>query len=364
MGAYKRPGFLSALSMAEFISYVKPRHFLAENGYKFFNLGTGFNLSEGDFVLDLNIGVWSSVFLNHYISSSGARGVGAFEVGFDQNMPLLKQGMLCSVSGKLSSDLVDHHPFDRDCAAIRIFESDEVSSGVGKELMALQTAYPYGYNPVAVKSLAEAKPFMVETAFQVAFKLPVGGLPQEWAEMIREKGYAWNWFNGSLVVANTKSASYGIPPNFRHLGLRRLELKFSSTKVSGATGPPTTAPKASVRPDPEYAGDKWRKVISAFRADPSMTTLTALTTDLVANAEFLKMGNRPEYNPGSRKKKWTTVLVDRFHGPEKAASFPELAKALDEIAGEGNLLTQFILIKKLVGQAKITVDQETIHYVK
>jgi len=348
--------------MAEFISYSKPRHFLSvENDYKFFNLGTGFNLSKGDFVLDLNIGIWSSVFLNHYISSSGARGVGAFEVGFDQNMPLRKQGMLCSVSSQLESEMAGWHPYDRDCAAMRAFQSDEVAVRKGLELDALKTAYPYGYAPRAVATLAEAKPFL-DHAFQVAFKLPGVGLPVVWAEMIREEGFAWNWYDGALVLANTRSSILGIPPNYKHLGLRKLELSFTSN-VSGAAGPPTVNPKPSAAQEPGYAGDKWKKVILAFRADPSMRTLTALTTDLVANAEFLKMGNRPEYNPGSRKRKWTTVLVDRFLGPENAASFPVLAKALDDIAGD-NDLAQFILLKKLVGQAKITVDQETIYYVK
>lgn len=351
--------------MAELLSYVKPRHLLCvENDYKFFNLATGFHLSRKDFVLDMDMGLWSSVFLSHYIQSSGARGVGAFEVGFDQNAPLLKQGMLCSVSKQLEMEMEGAHPFDRDCAAIRQFRSGETVRRISCTLKELQTAYPFGLVSKAAVTITEAKQFLGFGAFQRAFKLPEGGLPPAWADMIRERGYSWNWFDGSLVVANTRSAELGIPPNYEHLGLEKLELNFRPIKVCGAAGPPSVKPKPAERKEQGYAGDAWRKLIGAFRAEPSIRTLTAITTDLTAHAEFLSMKDRPEYNPGSRSKKWTTVLVDRFLGPSKAATFPELARALDEITGDDGILCQFILIKKLVGQAKILVEQETIHYIK
>jgi hypothetical protein len=302
--------------------------------------------------------------MNHYIFSSGARGVGAFEVGFDQNGPDLKQGTLCSVSDRLKFEVGHKPPYVQDKRAVDVFISDEVVLRKWTSLEQLRTAFPYGYAPLALSTLEEAGPFMRDKAFQVAFKLPESPMPKAWADMIVCNGYSWNWYGECLVVANTKSAVYGIPPNFAHLGLRKLELKFRTEKICGAAGPLEVFPKPVECASSDYAGDNWKKAMTAFRVDPSLKTMTALTSDQVVHGEFLRMKGLPEYCPGSKKNKWTTVLVDKFYGPSNATSFVGLAKALEDISAEDSDLTQFILVKKLAGQAKVTVDQETIHYVK
>jgi len=349
--------------MAELISFVKPRQFLCvQNSYKFFNLGNGFNLSKGSMQLEMNIGLWSSVFLNHYIAGSGARGVGAFEVGFDQNQPFHKQGLLCSVSPRLEAELAGAHPIDRDIAAVEMFRSGEVFLRKGSAIEELKTAYPYAKGVFTVATPAQARPHFREDAFQVAFKIPVGTMPRDWAEMIVKEGLSWNWFEDGLVLSNSKSAYYGIPPNFRHLALERLELSCEDSSLCGVMGPPSVHPTPVLR-KAETAGDNWRKLICAFMLDPNAKNMKALTSDLDAHTEFLGMGHRPEYNPGSRKKKWTTLLVDEVSaGEDGACTFPELARALDRVAGKDSFLVQFILLKKLAGQARIDHDKETIRY--
>lgn len=349
--------------MADLISFVKPRQFLCvQNSYKFFNLGTGFDLSKGSMQLEMNIGLWSSVFLNHYIAGSGARGVGAFEVGFDQNQPFQKQGLLCSVSPRLEAELIDVHPLDRDIAAVEIFKSGEVFLRKGSALDELKTAYPYAKDVIMVASPAQARSHFREEAFQVAFKIPVGTMPMVWAEMIVKDGLSWNWFEDGLVLSNSKSAYYGIPPNFQHLALGRLELNCEDSGFCGVTGPPSVYPTPVLR-KPVIAGDNWRKLICAFMSDPNARNMRALTSDLDAHTEFLEMGNRPEYNPGSRKKKWTTLLIDEVSGGEdRTCTFPDLARALNKVAGKDSFLVQFILLKKLAGQARIDHEKETIRY--
>jgi len=349
--------------MAELISFVKPRQFLCvQNSYKFYNLGTGFNLSKGSMQLEMNIGLWSSVFLNHYIAGSGARGIGPFEVGFDQNQPFQKQGLLCSVSPRLEAELVDVHPLDRDITAVEMFKSGEVFLRRGSALEELRTAYPYAKDVIMVASPGQARTHFREEAFQVAFKIPVGTMPRGWAEMIVKEGFSWNWFEDGLVLSNSKSAYHGIPPNFQHLALGRLELVCEDSNLCGVTGPPSVYPTPVLRKT-EVAGDNWRKLICAFMSDPNAKTMKALTSDLDAHTEFLGMGNRPEYNPGSRKKKWTTLLVDEVSaGEDGSCTFPNLARALDKVAGKDSFLVQFILLKKLAGQARIDHEKETIRY--
>lgn len=356
--------------MAELISFVKPRQFLInQNSYKFYNLGTGFTLSKGSMELEMNIGLWSSVFLNHYIAGSGVRGVGAFEVGFDQNQPFQKRGLLCSVSPRLESELCCIDPFERDIAAVELFKSGEIFLRKGSALEELRTAYPYVKDVTTVANADEAKSLFKDVALQMAFKIPVGTMPGSWVEMIVKEGLSWNWFDGGLVLSNSKSAYYGIPPNFQHLALGRLELVCSDSGLCGSAGPPTVQPTPVVRKTVK-AGDSWRKLISVFKTNPNAKTMTSLMSDLDAHAEFLSMGGRPEYNPGSRKKKWTTSLVNETKevSQEKdgSCSFEDLVLALNKVSGEeshyDDLMVQFILLKKLAGQARIDHVKETIRY--
>jgi len=349
--------------MAELISFVKPRQFLCvQNSYKFFNLGTGFNLSKGSMELEMNIGLWSSVFLNHYIAGSGARGVGAFEVGFDQNQPFQKQGLLCSVSPRLESELAGVHRIDRDIAAVEMFKSGEVFLRKGSSLNELKTAYPYAKDIIAATP-DQAYDYFREEAFQVAFKVPSGSLPSVWVDLITKEGFSWNWYEDGLVLSNSKSAYYGIPPNYQHLSLKKLELDCEDNKLCGVSGFPSVYPTPVVRKTVQPAGDNWRRLICAFMLDPNAKNMKALTTDLDAHTEFLGMGKRSEYNPGSRKKKWTTLLIDEVSsGEDGACTFPALAQALDKVAGKGSFLVQFILLKKLAGQARIDHEKETIRY--
>jgi hypothetical protein len=265
------------------------------------------------------------------------------------------------------SEMLDELPYVQDKRAVEIFNSDDVVLRVRpstSHLEELRTAYPYGHVLKAPSFLEEAWPHLRDKAFQVAVKLPDGPMPKVWADMIVGNGYSWNWLGKCLVVANTKSAVYGIPPNYAHLGLKKLELKYRTLRLCGATGPLGVNPRPVECVSSDYAGDKWKKVMTAFRAEPSLKTMTALTSDQVVHSEFIRMKDLPEYRPGSKKNKWTTALVDKFYGPGNATSFVWLAKALEDIAGKNSDLAQFILVKKLAGQAKVSVDQETIHYVK
>lgn len=297
--------------------------------------------------------------------ASFVSGVGPFEVGFNQNMPSTKVGMLSSVSSLLCEEMDDARLHLRDVAAISIFRSDGIDTRKGHSAEQLMTAFSSSFGSVFVVSPDDLRLKLgderaLDRPFYRAFELKDMELTEEWLEVVLEGGYSWNWENGILNVSNTLSSRYGLPPNFRHLGIMPLELGFHVNDEFSPTGPPKLLPSS---PGLRVEGESWKELMVRFQNNPNHDTYRSLHSDEASDSEFLGMKNLPQYRPGSRKKKWTTELVGKFNGPSNCATFPDLASALSTLTA-GCLLTQFILLKKLVGQSMVSADRKTVYYFK
>jgi hypothetical protein len=244
----------------------------------------------------------------------------------------------------------------------------------GAKLMELKTAYVMDcMEPVPAHQLLEisdeggstvnlgqdgVKPFYVAVDLR-QFKTVQDNSeapPAVWARFIEGKRYYWNLQKKVLYLSNAKSSKYGLPPNFTLLGYE-LALEMKDWKVSANTAP-ANPPDVGILPPVSASEDGgWETVFSQYMGNPNTATFNLLRTREIRRS-FKSFKGHDEYNYGTtRKYKLTTKVLDKFSGPELAATFQEFAQAVREAAGD-NLKVQFCLLMKLEGQVKQLVGGE------
>jgi len=343
--------------MSGFLGYIKPRKILSDNAFVFINLGCNFVLTKGEFSVTVKMGLYSSVFVNHWIHLSGTPGVVPFEVGFDQSDPGSKTGQLCALSPALQNETQNLSPYDRDIVAVEVFCYSEVYFRTCS-LDDLKTAYIL---PGFVRDGGfEEASLLGGAVFHASYDVGLLRLSGEWTQLIVARGWSWNLQNGIVYVSNSKSAAYGLPPNFEMLGLPRLELRFPQ-------GSRASMPVARTAPRSPPSGGTWEVVIADFLATPTPKTLTAVLCSDRAQNDYLSMRSCPEYSPGTNRFKLTSALILKMSAYGQCATPADLAAALKEVTVNvcGDMLkAQFILLKKLNSQLKVNAGLGTLHFTK
>lgn len=340
--------------MAGFLGYVKPRKILSENAYVFNNSGCGFVLSKGEFVVDVEMGLFSSVFANHWIRHSGAPGVVPFEVGFNQSDSGNETGQLCAMSSTLQDEAQNLSPYDRDVMAVEVFCSGEVLVRTGG-LDELRTAYILpGFRRDG--GLDEASRLGSEEPFHASYDAGLLRLSDDWEQLILARGWSWNLQNGVVYVSNAKSAAFGLPPNFEMLGLPRLELSLLARRNRSVP---------VVRSTQTPRGEMW-EVLADFFHSPCPATLTAVLCSERAQDDLLSMRSCPGYSPGSNRFKLASALVFEMSLHGQFATPANLAAALEKMTAttRGNARQTHILLKKLNSQLQVNAELGTLHFTK
>jgi len=354
--------------------YMRPHALLQRNGCDFKDHADGsFSLSKGEMRLDIRCGDWSAVWLNNLIASK-IKGISPFPIGFNQDNALSKVGVL----GKSCAGLATSHPgadgYELDSMACAVFASVAVERGrQGSKLNELKTAYVMDcIEPIPAHQLLETsdeggstinlnkdvgKPFYMAIDLK-QFKTVTDesqAPPAVWARFIEGERFYWNMAKKVLYLSNCASSKYGLPPNHVMLGYdMALEMKDWKVSITAPANPPDVG-----NLPPVSAGEEanWESVFSQFMGNPNSATFNLLRTREIRRS-FKSFKGHDEYNYGTtRKYKLTTVVLDKFSGPEMAATFQEFAQAVREAAGD-NLKVQFCLLMKLEGQVKQLVGGE------
>jgi hypothetical protein len=350
---------------------LRPHALLQKNDFDFKDDIEGFSLRKGDLKVDIRCGIWSAVWLNDLISSRGEKGIAPFPLGFSQDNALSKRGILGQFSSVLASQFDGLNDFELDCKAADVFASTKVELGKrGSKLVELKTAYAMEcLEPTPAHQLMEINDeggssinlgVKVGRAFYVAvslrqFKTVTDGSeapPAIWARFIEGERYYWTMREKVLYLSNGESSKYGLPPNHALLDFG-IALEMKDWKVASA--PPVGPPVAGDLPQaPSVDVSGWEVVFKQFIDNPNATTFGVLRSREIRRS-FKSFKGDDEYNHGTtRKYKLTSKVLDKFSGPELAATFQEFAQAIKDAAGE-NLKVQFCLLMKLEGQVKFLV---------
>jgi len=336
---------------------VQPHQLLQKNNVKLTHHDADghFSLKRGEQEIEINCGVWAAVWINNFLASK-VEGVSPFPLGFSLDNPKYRHGvgLLGKSSPKLASTFKGLRGLELDFKMADVFASNKVELGdEGSKLQDLKTAYVMDtIEPYPASEFLEAtrdslvyvdsKWFRNEAPFYLAIDVKSEDPPRIWTSFIEDKRLHWNMRDGILYLSNAYSVKMGLPPNHEILG---FDLALGTKRVRPAVNKRTLElVQATI--------GAWEYEFADFMENPSLATFLVLRTKNMRKTLKLYK-NTSYYNSGStRKYKLTTKVMQRFSGPASAASFNELAQAVEEIAGDDTIV-QFCLLMKLEGQVKL-----------
>jgi len=351
---------------------VQPYQLLQKNNVNFLDHGNGhFNLTRDGHGIEVKCGIWAAIWMNNYIRSQ-VKGVNLFPLDFSQDNALSNIGRLGKEFPVLASTFKGVEGLELDMKMAQVFASSKVELGnVGSKIENLKTAYimdtiePYPAHEFfelteeGLTKISLGKEAHPEVPYYMAIDLKqFKNLitddsivpPKVWASFIVRERLHWNLHKRVLYLSNAYSAKLGLPPNHEILGFNMaLEIKDWEISVKPVQNHPKVE-GSSTETQVQATGD-WEKIFGQFMANPNLQTFSLLRTLEIRRA-FKSFKNTDYYNYGSsRKYKLTTVVLEKFAGPAMAATFSELAQAVEEVAG-GDPRVQFCLLMKLEGQVK------------
>jgi len=187
----------------------------------------------------LEAGALNVEFINHYVSWSAGKRLTALCFA-DGRTPTYT-----SYSTRLSEYLTGLclEGDQRQAEIHRIFRSDEVKQNTDSVRDSLYVAY--GRRTVPLEDFqpqAEGGVTLPTTAgyWKVRFQgSGVVPLPLKWKTSLLKKGFSYAYFpeQGVLFFSNTLAAYYGIPPNAKHLGMQKLNVKREDVTVEAEECP-------------------------------------------------------------------------------------------------------------------------------